>query len=154
MSKPTIAALFLLAACTASDDAQDTGTLTSGSFDCGAFEGTDLCDAWWRNTTGETAANIVDADGSPVEVDVRSIAISADGTLLSVAASSIPSYAYVASDADIDELVARKTTQHQILKAARSKGFSTMADDGVRRVLQGVTSMDEVSRVLNLTERI
>ena len=57
-------------------------------------------------------------------------------------------------DAEIDELVSRKATQHDILKAARAKGFTTMADDGVRRVLQGVTSMDEVSRVLNLTERI
>jgi type II secretory ATPase GspE/PulE/Tfp pilus assembly ATPase PilB-like protein len=55
-------------------------------------------------------------------------------------------------DADIDELIARNATQHDILKAARAKNFTTMADDGVRRVLQGVTSMDEVSRVLDLTE--
>jgi general secretion pathway protein E/type IV pilus assembly protein PilB len=35
-----------------------------------------------------------------------------------------------------------------------TNGFNTLADDGVRRVLEGVTSMDEVSRVLDLTEGI
>ncbi len=55
-------------------------------------------------------------------------------------------------DAEIDEFVAHRATVHEIRKAAEVKGFTTMADDGVRRVLEGVTSMDEVSRVLDLTE--
>ena len=40
------------------------------------------------------------------------------------------------------------------LKLARSKGYITLSDDGVRRVLEGVTSMDEIARVLDLTEGI
>ena len=57
-------------------------------------------------------------------------------------------------DTEIDELVARRATARELLKAALDKGFSTMADDGARRVLEGVTSMDEVSRVLDLTARV
>ncbi len=57
-------------------------------------------------------------------------------------------------DGEIDELVARRVTQREILKLARNKGYTTLAEDGVRRVLEGVTSMEEISRVMNLTEGI
>lgn len=57
-------------------------------------------------------------------------------------------------DHDIDELVARKATVREINKVAKSKGFDTLADDGLRRILDGVTSLDEVSRVVNLTDRL
>jgi type II secretory ATPase GspE/PulE/Tfp pilus assembly ATPase PilB-like protein len=57
-------------------------------------------------------------------------------------------------DGEIDELVARGATTRELLKHARSKGYRTLADDGVRRVLEGVTSMDEIGRVLDLTEGI
>ncbi len=57
-------------------------------------------------------------------------------------------------DSELDELVARKATMRDVLKDARAKGFSTLSEDGIRRVLEGVTSMDEISRVLNLTEGI
>lgn len=57
-------------------------------------------------------------------------------------------------DGEIDELVARRATIRELLKLARSKGFRTLADDGIRRVLEGVTSMEEIARVLDLTEGI
>ena len=57
-------------------------------------------------------------------------------------------------DIEIDELVARRATVRELLKLARSKGYRTLADDGVRRVLEGVTSMDEIGRVLDLTAGI
>lgn len=57
-------------------------------------------------------------------------------------------------DAEIDELVARRATVRELTKVAISKGFSTLADDGLRRILEGVTSLDEVSRVVNLTDRL
>ena len=43
----------------------------------------------------------------------------------------------------IDELVARRATAREILTAARAAGFKTLADDGVRLVRAGVTSLDE-----------
>ncbi|MFA9441569.1 GspE/PulE family protein [Uliginosibacterium sp. sgz301328] len=57
-------------------------------------------------------------------------------------------------DADIDELIARRATYREIRNAARAKGFRTLAEDGVRRVLDGQTSLDELARVVDLTDRM
>ena len=57
-------------------------------------------------------------------------------------------------DGAIDELVARRATTREILTAARTKGFKTLADDGVRLVRAGATSLDEVMRVVDLTDRM
>jgi type II secretory ATPase GspE/PulE/Tfp pilus assembly ATPase PilB-like protein len=57
-------------------------------------------------------------------------------------------------DAEVDELVARRATSRELARVAESKGYMTMADDGIRRVIEGVTCMDEVSRVLDLTRGI
>jgi general secretion pathway protein E/type IV pilus assembly protein PilB len=57
-------------------------------------------------------------------------------------------------DADLDEMVAHRASAREIHKAAIGKGFHTLADDGVRRVLDGTTSVDELMRVVDLTDRM
>jgi general secretion pathway protein E/type IV pilus assembly protein PilB len=57
-------------------------------------------------------------------------------------------------DPAIDELVARRATARELVTAARATGFRTLADDGVRLVRAGVTSLDEVMRVVDLTDRL
>lgn len=57
-------------------------------------------------------------------------------------------------DPDLDELIARRATTREVHKLAMSKGFHQLADDGTRRVLDGSTSLDEISRVVDLTGRI
>ena len=57
-------------------------------------------------------------------------------------------------DGDIDELIARRATHREIRTAALAKGFRTLAEDGLRRALDGSTSIDEVARVVDLTERM
>ena len=57
-------------------------------------------------------------------------------------------------DDDLDELIARGGTQGEILRMAVSKGFKTLADVGSERVLDGTTSIDEITRVVDLTKRI
>ena len=57
-------------------------------------------------------------------------------------------------DADLDELIARRATFREIRNAARAKGFRALAEDGMRRVVEGVTSLDEIGRVIDLTERM
>jgi general secretion pathway protein E/type IV pilus assembly protein PilB len=57
-------------------------------------------------------------------------------------------------DAAIDELVARRATARDMLAAARAQGFKTLADDGVRLARAGATSLDEVMRVVDLTDRM
>ena len=56
-------------------------------------------------------------------------------------------------DSALEESVARGATRRELLETARRKGYETMFEDGVRRVCEGVTSVDEVSRVLDLTDR-
>nr|VFK02023.1 MAG: type IV pilus assembly protein PilB [Candidatus Kentron sp. H]VFK02102.1 MAG: type IV pilus assembly protein PilB [Candidatus Kentron sp. H]VFK05320.1 MAG: type IV pilus assembly protein PilB [Candidatus Kentron sp. H] len=56
-------------------------------------------------------------------------------------------------DAELDELVARRANVREVGHIAAAKGFVTLADDGIRKVLEGVTSLDELSRVLDLTGR-
>jgi general secretion pathway protein E/type IV pilus assembly protein PilB len=57
-------------------------------------------------------------------------------------------------DGDLDELVARRATARELRNVALEKGFCTLADDGLRRVLEGRTSLAEVSRVVDLTGRL
>ncbi|MBV8467482.1 MAG: Flp pilus assembly complex ATPase component TadA [Burkholderiales bacterium] len=57
-------------------------------------------------------------------------------------------------DAELDEMIARRTTAREIRSAALRKGFRPLAEDAIRRVIEGVTSLDEISRVVDLTDRI
>ncbi len=57
-------------------------------------------------------------------------------------------------DDEMDDLIARGGTQGEILRMAVSKGFKTLADVGSSRVLDGTTSIDEITRVVDLTKRI
>ena len=57
-------------------------------------------------------------------------------------------------DRELDELIAQNATFREMTEAARRKGFQTLADVAIKRVIEGVTSLDEVSRVVDLTERL
>jgi type II secretory ATPase GspE/PulE/Tfp pilus assembly ATPase PilB-like protein len=57
-------------------------------------------------------------------------------------------------DSDMDSLIARRAHFDELRKMALDKGFNTLADDGVRRILEGYTSIEEVMRVIDLTSRV
>ncbi|MDR1368458.1 MAG: Flp pilus assembly complex ATPase component TadA [Candidatus Accumulibacter sp.] len=57
-------------------------------------------------------------------------------------------------NADIDELIAHRSTAREILRAANADAFVSLADDGMRRVLDGTTSLEELGRVIDLTDRM
>jgi type II secretory ATPase GspE/PulE/Tfp pilus assembly ATPase PilB-like protein len=57
-------------------------------------------------------------------------------------------------DAEIDELIARRATGREIRTHAAAKGFRTLADDAISRVMMGQTSLEEISRVVDLTDRV
>jgi general secretion pathway protein E/type IV pilus assembly protein PilB len=57
-------------------------------------------------------------------------------------------------DVELDELIARRATARELQRAAIAKGFRTLADDGSRRVLEGTTTLDELMRVVDLTDRM
>ena len=55
---------------------------------------------------------------------------------------------------DMDELIARRSTVREMRQLATRQGFATLADDGLRRVLDGSTSLEEIGRVVDLTDRM
>jgi general secretion pathway protein E/type IV pilus assembly protein PilB len=57
-------------------------------------------------------------------------------------------------NAELDELVARRASNRELRNAAHAAGYKTLVDDGMRRVLQGVTTLEEISRVVDLTDRL
>jgi type II secretory ATPase GspE/PulE/Tfp pilus assembly ATPase PilB-like protein len=57
-------------------------------------------------------------------------------------------------NSDLDDMLVHRATAKEIKEAAYKDGFLTLADDGVRRVLTGETSVSEISRVTDLTERM
>ncbi len=56
-------------------------------------------------------------------------------------------------DYDLDDLISHRASAREIREAAISKGFRPLAMDGIRRILQGTTSLAEISRVVDLTDR-
>ncbi|MDR3390154.1 MAG: GspE/PulE family protein [Sulfuriferula sp.] len=56
-------------------------------------------------------------------------------------------------DNELDELVARRASQGEIRTLALSRGYHTLADEGIAAVLAGKTSLAEVARVIDLTRR-
>jgi len=56
-------------------------------------------------------------------------------------------------DGDLDELVARRATAKELRAAALGKGFRSLSDEGLQRVIEGTTSLAEVAREIDLTGR-
>jgi type IV pilus assembly protein PilB len=42
----------------------------------------------------------------------------------------------------------------ELARTAEEKGFKVLSQVGIEQVLSGATSLDEVSRVIDLTERL
>ncbi|MEM7564297.1 MAG: ATPase, T2SS/T4P/T4SS family [Pseudomonadota bacterium] len=57
-------------------------------------------------------------------------------------------------NSDLDDLLAHGATTKEIKDAAYQQGFFTLADDGVRHIIEGLTSIQEVARVADMTERM
>ena len=57
-------------------------------------------------------------------------------------------------DRHLDDMIAQGATQLQMHQAVEAKGFRDLAYYGVQRLLAGQTSLDEVSRVVDLTDRV
>lgn len=56
-------------------------------------------------------------------------------------------------DEELDDMLAAGAQKSEIKAAARRKGFQSMVDDGILKILEGVTSYDAVTKVLNFTDR-
>jgi len=54
----------------------------------------------------------------------------------------------------IKDILDKDPTDRQVKRASQHQGILTMAEDGVVKILQGTTSYEEVSRVVDLTEDV
>jgi general secretion pathway protein E/type IV pilus assembly protein PilB len=57
-------------------------------------------------------------------------------------------------DSEIDALISRRAHLDELRAAAIRKGFVCLADDGIKLVFNGLTSLAEVRRVVDLSSRI
>lgn len=56
-------------------------------------------------------------------------------------------YETITVDEDVQKLITHRSTAAEIMRLARSKGTITMRQDGMLKVLSGITSIEEVNRV-------
>jgi type II secretory ATPase GspE/PulE/Tfp pilus assembly ATPase PilB-like protein len=56
-------------------------------------------------------------------------------------------------DSELDELVARRATVRELRAAAMANEFRPLAEEGIRRVVDGATSLAEMARAVDLTGR-
>ncbi|HSC81911.1 MAG TPA: GspE/PulE family protein, partial [Chitinolyticbacter sp.] len=56
-------------------------------------------------------------------------------------------------DAGLDALVAAAASRGALLAAAGERGFTALIDDACRLVVAGITTLDEIARVIDLSER-
>jgi type II secretory ATPase GspE/PulE/Tfp pilus assembly ATPase PilB-like protein len=57
-------------------------------------------------------------------------------------------------DSDLDDLISRRSSLRDIKNMALEKGFRPLAQDGLRRIIEGTTSLAEVARVVDLSDRM
>ena len=55
---------------------------------------------------------------------------------------------------ELDEQIAKRATLGELKATAKQTGYKTLADDAIRCVLEGRTSLTEVTRVIDLTQRL
>ena len=57
-------------------------------------------------------------------------------------------------DSDLDELIARRASRREISQLAYAKGYTPLAVSGIEKIKAGITSVEEISRVVDLTARV
>ena len=57
-------------------------------------------------------------------------------------------------DRELDEMVVQAQTRKDMLKYALTKGFVPMVEDGLEKVVEGIIDLKELTRVVDLTERM
>ena len=59
-------------------------------------------------------------------------------------------YEAVFMDSAIETILRSKPSEREVYQAARPQGIPSMQEDGIIKVLRGLTSMEELKRVVDL----
>ncbi|OUD14693.1 secretion system protein E [Thioflexithrix psekupsensis] len=57
-------------------------------------------------------------------------------------------------DDALQDLISHRATTYDLKQHAAKTGFQTLAQEGIRRILEGLTSVEEVSRVVDMTRNV
>jgi general secretion pathway protein E/type IV pilus assembly protein PilB len=57
-------------------------------------------------------------------------------------------------DRELDDMIVRQATKKEFLKYLNNSGFVPMQVDGIQKSIMGLTSVEELSRVVDLTEAL
>ena len=57
-------------------------------------------------------------------------------------------------DSELDEMVVNDNTKKEMLQHAISNGFVPMVEDGIDKVIAGITDLQELMRVVDMTDRM
>lgn len=114
------------------------------------------CKVTYEASERETALVTKIAAGYPEHVDIpsplilyKSVGCPACGAAGFKGRCSI--FEAVVIDNEVEEAVIRDPREHVILAAAEKQNIPTMAEDGIVKVLAGITSLEELERVVDLT---
>ena len=114
------------------------------------------CKVTYEASERETALVTKIAAGYPEHVDIpsplilyKSVGCPACGATGFKGRCSI--FEAVVIDNEVEEAVIRDPREHVILAAAEKQNIPTMAEDGIVKVLAGITSLEELERVVDLT---
>ena len=77
--------------------------------------------------------------------------MSATAAATKAASVSLRRYLWIQT---IEEILRSKPSEREIAEAAKPQAIPTMAQDGIIKVLRGVTSLDELRRVVDLAAKI
>lgn len=61
-------------------------------------------------------------------------------------------YEILTTTSEIRKMIVEKKTPDEIIRKAKTLGYTTMQQDGLKKVLEGITTLEEVLRVTRITE--
>jgi type II secretory ATPase GspE/PulE/Tfp pilus assembly ATPase PilB-like protein len=103
-----------------------------------------------RHTTADEQVLIGRIMDQPVAIDSVFEAPGCDACGFTGFTGRIGVFEAVRVDDAVEEALLRDPRESIILEAAKPQGIPTMQQDGIMKVLAGITSLDELNRVLDL----
>jgi len=59
-------------------------------------------------------------------------------------------YEAILSDQQVETILQANPSEREIRRVAKEQGIPTMQQDGINKVLKGITTLDELERVIDL----
>jgi len=57
-------------------------------------------------------------------------------------------------DKNVDDMILRKASRNEFMNYIKKVGLMSMADDAILKIAQGLTTLDEVSKVIDMSDYI